>query len=441
MSLGPEQRHERQIERGWRSLALNGTMRKRKRERPSCKGIMFCFFVLGPVATRQRLQLTGWFIPEIIETKERRQPGFSPIVWTRQQTAQPVNRLFHRHNHSFAVPVPPECHFLEEEMSWHHEMRRRFLDVDLLTNLNASGISVYSLPDGAGLNDLFRPLDVALYDSFVNKKIRLISWQSDRELHRFVVPNMINWTMPAQFQNLTFSQGTSDAGRIALRSPASYGMIGYTCDAMSHAWHALFRPSPVLQGELDQLTRELGLVPGRYHASAASGTPGSRSSQPRRSRRRQLHRNTTQSGHIYCNACHSLRCSVIRGRRRDYATHLFLFRRGTIGGFGRSTRGAPGCSGRGAPQRFRRFSSGSAPKYRAHCSHRGHEKSSIGVVPDDLRRSVPRHQRPMCAPRGWKLCVLERPDIWNELHRPARGSASCNASKVGHGRTTKHGAV
>ena len=247
-------------------------------------GITFCFFILFISQTFQVAKM----IPkrQTIYFDEIQQPqlSFSPILWTRQQSALPVHQLFHPHNKSFAVQVPPEVEFLEEYMIWHDEMRSKFPDSDLLTNPNAPDVSIYYNCGIGGAHDRFFSIDAALYHSFVHKKILLVYWYGTEKLDQFVVPNMINWTVPTHFHNLTFSRDTpcrdydkktykrapeivSDDGKVVLRTPFNYANFGYTNDTLSYAWYALFRPSHLLQAELNDLTRQLGLIPARYHVA------------------------------------------------------------------------------------------------------------------------------------------------------------------------------
>lgn len=224
-----------------------------------------------------------------IQYTEANQP-FRPILWTKKNTpngsisliSQHVEELFRHHNQTVKEDAFLEHLWLKEYIQWHSDIRMKFFDNELLENPNAPNVSIYLNCCIGGLNDRFKNLDTALYNAFLNKRILLIHWYDCAALDTFLMPNVINWTVPSNFNNVIFSsrpcrnlntQEIQDmSGRIVLRSPGVYLKLkltqaAYSNDAMSYSWHALFRPSPLLQSNLNKVFRKLGITPGYFDAA------------------------------------------------------------------------------------------------------------------------------------------------------------------------------
>jgi hypothetical protein len=108
--------------------------------------------------------------------------SFVPIIWTSDGKALSVDSIFHNGTQIFAG---------------HESLQERDPDKDLFENPNAPKVLiVYSCGVG-GLNDrVTHHHQMAGLRCSPSKRVLLFKWFTTADLSTFVVPNLINWTVP-----------------------------------------------------------------------------------------------------------------------------------------------------------------------------------------------------------------------------------------------------
>jgi hypothetical protein len=210
--------------------------------------------------------------------------SFVPIIWTSEGKALSVDSIFHNGTQIFAGHE-----WLQEYMEWHNDMRKKYPDKELFENPSAPKVLiVYSCGVG-GLNDRVDHHHQMIYGAHRSKRVLLFKWFTTADLPTFVVPNLVNWTVPnyehpalipcprISTHTETFIEPPiatlhNSSQHVALRVTDYYRTNNQKVnpkitDVMHIAWHAFFKPSPLLQSRLDRETADLGLIPGQYHAA------------------------------------------------------------------------------------------------------------------------------------------------------------------------------
>jgi hypothetical protein len=117
--------------------------------------------------------------------------SFVPIIWTSEGKALSVDSIFHNGTQIFAGHE-----WLQKYMEWHDDMRKKYPDKELFENPNAPKVLiVYSCGVG-GLNDRVTRHHQMVYGAHRSKRVILFKWFTTADLSTFVVPNLVNWTVP-----------------------------------------------------------------------------------------------------------------------------------------------------------------------------------------------------------------------------------------------------
>lgn len=217
-----------------------------------------------------------------------------------------------RRNHIDQLPQ-----WIQDYFQWHRESLIKFPGDEILTNPNAPPILLRYCGICGGLHDRLGQLPWDLYLANQTKRLIFILWHRPKPLESFLIPNVLNWTLPTtksfesnkivrqhtrlfrdykeenpdeevDFWNKTldfaiarattgefkdvkvlrhrfFGHLHEDVLEERLRALGETDMIHWT-PSFGHLFHALFRPSPRVQQELDTIYRDLKLKPNHYSA-------------------------------------------------------------------------------------------------------------------------------------------------------------------------------
>ena len=213
--------------------------------------------------------------------KNERQQGtshqkiFVPIVWSKTgptRNAQTIDSLFHG---SGKDSIAKDQQWIFEYIEWHNYMRKKFPDTQILEDPEAPSVLVLWNRRGGGLNDRLSNVPQQVYRAYIEMQVLLYknpNEDSNTQLENFLQPNLINWTLPNHPLTASKNIPLEKYGQVYNVNNVTFHLqnhvvAGFPEDAWSIIWHALFKPSALLQSALDKLTTTLGLVPGQYDAA------------------------------------------------------------------------------------------------------------------------------------------------------------------------------
>lgn len=104
-----------------------------------------------------------------------------------------------------AYDTPPNLELLpqwiREYLIWHDTIRKRYPGMELFTNPNAPKLLIRTcLGLCGGLHDRLGQLPWDLYLANATGRVLLLAWQRPRSLEEFLVPNIIDWSVPTEAQ-------------------------------------------------------------------------------------------------------------------------------------------------------------------------------------------------------------------------------------------------
>lgn len=200
-------------------------------------------------------------------------------------------------------------HWITNYMTWHRQQRSLYPDDALITDESAPGLLIQYCKGErrnicGGLHDRLGGLATSLYLANQTNRVLLIQWFVPRPLQDFLMPTAaLNWTLPFhdRFRPGVFlkqnrrkppikARHLSFVEWAALNETRSKKVVvlfreGHSVDLSSKlialgetdtihdtatfgkVWHAMFRPSALVQSQLNQTRNELGLIPGQYLAA------------------------------------------------------------------------------------------------------------------------------------------------------------------------------
>lgn len=190
---------------------------------------------------------------------------------------------------------------------WHGQMRQQFPDQELYENDDAPKVLLkYCKWKGrvicGGLYDRMATIPRILYVANQTNRVLLIKWYVPMSIETFLLPVAINWTAPhhdrlrsrnffrnnlqkPQYpKNQTFLDWASekltvDEHMLVVHREANPMSLKQELLALNETdtvedtstfgklWHAMFRPSPLVQDQIDATMKSLGLEPGKYSAA------------------------------------------------------------------------------------------------------------------------------------------------------------------------------
>ena len=256
---------------------------------------------------------------------------FTPIDSQKDNSLHP--ELFHAHpskNHSSTtsptVDLTELPQWIQDYVAWHGEMRRQFPGKHLFDDPNAPPVLIrMCLGLCGGLHDRLGQLPWDLYLANATRRVLLLHWHRPVPLEHFVVPNLLDWSVPrtipyffpegrtvpiAQLriirsrypdffdgypadhpdatefwqQDLPAAIARATTGEFRKHKVLRHRLLGHLHESaledvlrslgetdMIHGtksfgtiFHMFFRPSEGVQQELQQIYQELNLRPGAY---------------------------------------------------------------------------------------------------------------------------------------------------------------------------------
>lgn len=165
-----------------------------------------------------------------------------------------------------------ESQWIVEYLKWHSEARVNFFDTELIEKANGPNLLIVYLDpmkQKGGLTDRMKSLGHLLRMAHEEKRVILLKWyQAPLELESFLMPNLLNFTLPI---NVNTSNPTQlrdsyegQTGRIKLQK--FINQAGNYLHPYGLIWKAMFRPAPEVQQSIDEAFSELSLVEGQYDA-------------------------------------------------------------------------------------------------------------------------------------------------------------------------------
>eukprot|EP00980_Cylindrotheca_fusiformis_P007411 scaffold1529_cov86-Cylindrotheca_fusiformis.AAC.1 len=233
----------------------------------------------------------SWSLSE--ETTDTQQ--FVPIIWKGEQ-ALPIDSIFKQNSTIAQEELFDGSNWLLKYVKWHNTMRNRFPDEQLFENPKAPKVVIVFNCGKQGLNDRVTHLHQMAYAAHKRKKVLLLRWfGAASNLETYVLPNLINWTVP-HIRHTTFepcqtqkwkagylptpemvaaenqSAKPKESQKIKVHSTDHYRTRNKKVnanikDCMHIIWHVFFKPSPLLQDALNKESSNLGLIPGKYNAA------------------------------------------------------------------------------------------------------------------------------------------------------------------------------
>jgi hypothetical protein len=207
--------------------------------------------------------------------------------------------------------------WITDYIAWHNEMRTLYPGKLLFEDPNAPHVIVrVCLGLCGGLNDRLGQLPWDLYVANQTRRVLFMKWDRPKPLEEFLVPNLFNWTVPADAMGfegmketraqkeffegyradrpekefweteLDISLERARSGEFKdikilrhillghlnenvleqrLRDLGETDMLHWT-PSFGKIFHAFFKPSAPVQAELDAVYETLGLTPGKYSA-------------------------------------------------------------------------------------------------------------------------------------------------------------------------------
>lgn len=213
------------------------------------------------------------------------------------------NQLRDRLRQDPAWPLLPP--WAQDYFIWHAEMRQQYPDDKLLTDPHGPGVIVKLCTDPedcGGTHDRLGQIENFIaFASFTNR-VALIKWHYPVDLEHFLVPNLVNWTVPAvpEFSKQSFvtnritdfakgRKGNTNNKMVPLAQWAKKSIkrkiiikhknilpehipqrekMGLDQDGVFGAiFRSLFRPSASVQTKLNEIYKQLGLSAGQYTAT------------------------------------------------------------------------------------------------------------------------------------------------------------------------------
>lgn len=161
--------------------------------------------------------------------------------------------------------------WIREYLIWHQEVRRQFPDTELLLSSSNRLLIAWYHPDHrGGLTDRTKCLADFLYTAYKEKRILLIKWyQAPLDLEIFLEPHLMNFTLPMHAttqtkQALQAAYGKKHATVKLVRLKSNSCREFQSPFAL--IWHALFRPTPIVQQAIDTTLTTYHLVPDHFDA-------------------------------------------------------------------------------------------------------------------------------------------------------------------------------
>jgi len=213
---------------------------------------------------------------------------------------------FHSNQTNMAITTTSDGrpHWFTEYLEWHRAMRQSLNE----TNWQKQRYFLLRCVEGeicAGASDRLQNIPIILRLASLSQRLVFIHWSKPCALQEFLVPPLVNgldWTLPPwladklqankrigpYFQSFSSGRSTEQAladwrntsdpivrlNRILLDHKHYDAMRSSPHDdepdfehAYASIWNALFVPSVGVQAVIHQTQRELGLVPGHYHAA------------------------------------------------------------------------------------------------------------------------------------------------------------------------------
>jgi hypothetical protein len=188
--------------------------------------------------------------------------------------------------------------WIVEYFTWHTSMRHQFPDTQILTHVAAPKILIrHCTFHCGGTNDRMSNMLDLVYVASQTKRLLLYQWFHPAPLEKFLMPNVINWTMPL-LNNMTttpdhykklFKQYNHETAlkvgleRYLEKSKVIYllqrqGTVSYDgmipssstmteTELFFRVWNLMFQPSMPVQEKIDQTMASLKLIPRRYIAA------------------------------------------------------------------------------------------------------------------------------------------------------------------------------
>jgi hypothetical protein len=193
---------------------------------------------------------------------------------------------------------------------WHRQMRQQFPDQELYEHADAPKVLLkYCKWQGriicGGLYDRMENIPKMLYVANQTKRVLLIKWYVPMELETFLLPVAINWTAPHHdrflpsnlfhknlqkppkrakrktFLEWAVEKPAVEERMLVVHREANSLNLKEKLQALNETdtledtstfgklWHAMFRPSPLVQDKIDATMKTLGLEAGKYSATHA----------------------------------------------------------------------------------------------------------------------------------------------------------------------------
>jgi len=227
-----------------------------------------------------------------------------PIVSSKNSSfLRQIDKYFqdlpsHDHHHD---GQQQQVRWIQDYLHWHYDMRIQFPEQAILDHPKAPNIVIAFHNQNAdkpgGLTDRMKSLGHILQRAHQERRVLFLKWYSDNnshqnnrpllELEAFLVPHLMNFTLPYHNTTCTVERlkesyggmGGGDRRRKTNNHPDTNDTRKVTLEHVTRGqhnanflppygviWHALFRPSTPVQGEIDTTMSSLGLVPGQYDA-------------------------------------------------------------------------------------------------------------------------------------------------------------------------------
>lgn len=93
--------------------------------------------------------------------------------------------------------------WIQDYVAWHRQVRKQFPGRKLLEDTNAPGLLIRTCSASdrcGGLNDRLGKLPWDLYLANQTKRVLLIHWCKPYPLQEYLLPNMIDWTIPQDYK-------------------------------------------------------------------------------------------------------------------------------------------------------------------------------------------------------------------------------------------------
>lgn len=165
-----------------------------------------------------------------------------------------------------------ETQWIRDYLYWHREMRKAFPEETLLDNPEGPNVTIVYLDPGTqkgGLTDRMKSLGHVLQRAYREQRVILFKWyDGPLPLESFLVPNILNFTVPSHTTTATAEQLQAsyeqEGGKVKLVKFVN--QFGNYLHPYGVIWHAIFQPSAPVKEAIDDTMTTLGLVAGKFDA-------------------------------------------------------------------------------------------------------------------------------------------------------------------------------